>query len=252
MTTVCANGHPNSSQSQFCAVCGLELEATHKVGIKSARSSQVKLILAIVVPLGIAAFVIGIIVGTSESKSVDVSTEQSTTTIDSLPLATSSGPATAASLPASTTVSSIERLDGIPTVLTGDGVKKGPIDPSSSITVWEFRSGAWNQVFKRVIGLPISAVEMRDLTDDGVLEAKLHGATGSGPGVDFVIGGGKRGWRLIPFGEEGYDSPGGVISFDSGPNFFSKSRSCVPSCAEGGMETQYWKYDPINDRFAKD
>ena len=245
MTALCANGHPVVPGARFCSTCGSTIAAA---GTRSNRSG---ILLAIVIPLAIAALVIGLIIGMSGSGSdrTAQSPVESSTTTSPLPAATAAWVPVLASLPKPTTATEVTLVDGTPTAVTANGVPSGAWSGPFSVTVWSFQSGQWTKALSRDLDLPVSSIEMKDLTEDTILDAKVHEVTAAGPGIDLVLAGGPKGWRIVPFGPEGKLGPGGPIHVDNGPGFYTTSRACVPSCAQGGLTTQRWKYDSVSDSF---
>ena len=247
----CPSGHPVAANLKFCTVCGQPLRAEDSAIVTPPPSRRTSLIVAALTPLAIAALISGVLIGISGSSSSDAGPigSSTTTTLNPVPAALAAWTTIGPSLPDPTTLSSIQIYDGIPTVVTGDGVPSGAWSSKSFVAVWEYRAGQWAKVLDRNLGLPVLDIQFVDLTDDGISEALIHGATASGPGASFVLGHSSLGWRLIPFSPRRGDSPGGPIGFDSSPNFYSMTRTCVPSCAQGTVAYTYWKYDPATDDF---
>ena len=250
--TTCPNGHDVDENLRFCPSCGQAVATTPSTQPAPTSRHRTWMLLAVLIPVAIAALVCGVLIGSSSSSSSST-TDNATTVTTETPLiaAAAAWPTVGASLPDPTLLSSIRVIDGTPTVITGDGVPSGAWKSVSSIAFWEFRAGQWSKVLDRNIGLPISGIQFVDLTGDEIPEVLVHGVTGSGPGDSFVFRHSTNLWSIVPFSEKRNDSPGGPILFDSSPNFYSTSRNCVPSCAQGGSTIHHWSYDPTRDLFAE-
>lgn len=256
----CPNGHRAGSDDSFCPTCGEPMTSCQRAtetsqSVVSRRQGRlIGLIVAIVVVCVTAGVVV--VRGSSDGGSATPTTSDpvaATTTIadsEKLDEARIAWSSVLPSLSAHTVTSDFVLLDGVPTVVTGDGATGG-YGNNPLVTIWEFGGGVWTPVMKTVTGLPSANFTFVDATGEGTLDVLVDGAAASTM-VAFVFARTGGSWHLIPWGAGRTDSPGGYATVDDQGTITVSTRSCVPSCAQGGRLLTTWIYDQSSDSFLEE